>query len=97
LIRKELFETLGYYDTKYKVVSDKDFFIKCYLAQKEIIYFNELICNMSNLGISNTNIKLVLVENFMLRVSYGMNKTLSYIIYLYQYLKHFIKRLIKQI
>lgn len=89
IIKKSLFFELGFYNIKYKIAADKDFFIKANNAKKKFLHVDEVLTNMSDLGISNLNFKRVLYENHLIRTNYGMSKYLSIIILIYQLIKIF--------
>lgn len=52
--KKEVFEKIGFYDEQYKIVSDRDFFIKCFLSNKFIFKHIEYPLTVFDLkGVSN--------------------------------------------
>lgn len=75
LIRKDLFQKFGYYNETFKIVSDKAFFIKCFLSNKvKFTHINYYLSLVDLSGISNNeqNKKKVLVENnIILKELYG--------------------------
>lgn len=81
-IKKELFSKFGFYDENYKIVSDKAFFIKCFLSKKVVFKHINIALSICDLdGISNTNHQLVKEENnAILKSLFG--------IYYEDYIKH---------
>ncbi len=55
-IKRALFNEFGMYDTKYKICSDFDFFLKVFLRKPEaFFYFDRVVCNYDNDGASSDN------------------------------------------
>jgi glycosyltransferase involved in cell wall biosynthesis len=64
LIKKELFSSFGLYNEDFKIVSDKAFFIKCFLSNNVQFSYVDFALSIADLsGISNTNYELVKNEN----------------------------------
>jgi glycosyltransferase involved in cell wall biosynthesis len=74
--KKEVFDTMGFYDEKYKIVSDRAFYIKCFLSNQFIfkhINFPLTVYDLS--GISNDFLRQEeqIVENeSMFKEYYGV-------------------------
>lgn len=60
-IKRELIASIGYSE-HYKIVSDKEFFLKQMLANKQFVHVNKFVSCFSLDGISSTNLELALKE-----------------------------------
>jgi glycosyltransferase involved in cell wall biosynthesis len=71
LIKKELFSSFGLYNEDFKIVSDKAFFIKCFLSNNVQFSYVDFALSIADLsGISNTNFELVKKENDLILKKY---------------------------
>ena len=52
-VRKEVFNTLGTYNLKYKIVSDYDFIVRCNVNNIRYKYVNQYFVKMRYGGMSN--------------------------------------------
>lgn len=62
------------FDTRYKILSDYDFFLRCYIENKKFRFINEYIAKFSIEGVSMQNHDAVSKENMLVRKSYGLYK-----------------------
>lgn len=53
LVPKGVYEKYGVYDTHYKLIGDNDWFHRVYAAEVKFIFFDGIITNMADGGISN--------------------------------------------
>lgn len=76
-IKKDVFEITGLYDLKYKIVSDRDWFIKCYKKNLNINHFNKEYIFFDNTGISsngsmtnliNDEMREIIINNFGIKL-----------------------------
>ncbi|QNM86258.1 glycosyltransferase [Polaribacter pectinis] len=76
LIKKELFDIYGYYDEGFKIVSDKAFYIKCFLSNKVVFtHINQKLSIVDLNGISNSSEyqkKVVEENNIILKNYFGV-------------------------
>ena len=64
-IKRELLASQGYNEC-YRIVSDKEFFLKQMLANKQFVHINSFVSCFSMDGISSTNVELALKEKKMM-------------------------------
>lgn len=62
LVRRSVFETVGKFDVKYKVVADYDFFIRCFQYPVECRFVDEIVSEVSMFGLSETQFRVLLSE-----------------------------------
>lgn len=65
----KLFETFGNFDTKYKIVGDYDFFMRC-SENINAGYINKITAQMLNSGVSNVNFLKPLNEVLAIQLKY---------------------------
>lgn len=76
LIPKEIYEKYGVYDTDYKIIGDVDWFHRVYLAGIKFVFFDCIITNMADGGISNQyNYKKSLRDRLHYLKKFYPNKT----------------------
>ena len=61
---KRVYESVGAFDTKYKVCADYDWLVRCYEKQYKFSYVDSVITNFSLGGISDNKAKLCADESF---------------------------------
>ncbi|EJT6493238.1 glycosyltransferase family 2 protein [Clostridium perfringens] len=95
-IKKNLFDEIGIYNTKYKVSADYDFFTKAYFLKKNFKYINLTIIeyDMSGYSSQKNNIKVGIREYKKIIDSNlnGINKILGNLRYLYLNLKFLLNK-----
>jgi hypothetical protein len=62
LVRRSVFDTVGKFDLKYKVVADYDFFIRCFQHPVESRFVDQIVAEVSMFGLSETQFRLLLSE-----------------------------------
>jgi glycosyltransferase involved in cell wall biosynthesis len=62
LIRRRVFDTVGKFDLKYKLVADYDFFIRCFQHPVESRFVDQIVAEVSMFGLSETQFRLLLRE-----------------------------------
>lgn len=62
LISRQAFEKFGLYSLYYKIASDYEFFLKLFCAGIKFNFFNGVIVNYANTGISTSNYDLLVEE-----------------------------------
>ena len=61
--KKNLLNEIGYYDESFKISSDYDFIIRLFRKEKiKIFFLNKFTIKMRSGGISNRNIKNILIK-----------------------------------
>ncbi len=61
-VRRNLYEKIGCYSTDYKLASDYDFFLKCYLNHSRFKYTDNVLANFSLGGLSTVKRDLCISE-----------------------------------
>lgn len=88
--KKELFDKIGLFSTKYKIVGDLDFYIRC----KDVIvpgYIEKITGNMQNDGVSN-QVYVALKEALIVKTHYGyLPKHTNYFQFYSSLIKCYIK------
>jgi len=90
LFKKETYNDIGLYDTKYKYVMDYDFFLRISQKNKKGCFTNKIISNMSSGGVSN----LYEEKAYKEVLSISPSKYKGTIWYILSYLKVKIKKII---
>ena len=76
-VKKLIYDSIGDYDTKYKISSDYDFILKVFFNEKIKSLFNDMVfVRMEVGGISNRNIKNIIRKSFedlRILISYSKN------------------------
>lgn len=62
-IQKNLFEKIGYYDLKYKILADQEWFIKYFKSFDQSIYINRTVASYETIGLSYKQRFKNLIEN----------------------------------
>lgn len=73
-VRKRIHDELGYYSSRYPIVADQDFILRCYFNHQKIHYakFNAGFFNSSN-GTSGKNKNQLALEQFLVMTHFGFN------------------------
>ncbi len=90
-IKKEVYNEIGLFNTKYKYAMDYDLFLRAYLRGKRASFTNKVISNMITGGISKIHDKEAYREVFLI----SKNKILGAIWYLLSLLRRAIKNIFK--
>lgn len=90
-VKKELFNKIGGFNTKYKIAADWEFFVRAYINNATFIYINKIIAVFNAGGLSSNNYSY---ENHLIRKKYKFFKVVDYY-YLCEVLKSNIKNLFK--
>lgn len=74
--KRDVFNQMGYYNEKYKIVSDREFYIKCFLSNKFVFTHIQYLLTVYDLsGISNNSIHIevqALENEKMFQDQYGI-------------------------
>lgn len=70
--KKELHQRHGFYNTSYKICSDYEFLLKCYLAQEFFLPINVLIANFSLNGTNDKLHHITMKEMVNIKFKYGL-------------------------
>lgn len=62
-VRREVFDTLGGFNTRYKISADFEWMLRVYDSGMEIMHVEDVFTNFSSTGISNTNTGLTIRES----------------------------------
>lgn len=94
--RSQIIKTNLLFNLDYKIAADYDFMIK--LIQSEVIikYIDENIGYFREGGISTTENLSSLYESHKVRVDNGVNKSISYVVYLYRVIRNYIGSLLRR-
>lgn len=82
-IKRSVFESLGYYDLKFKISGDQDFFARCLKSNLNFIKLDKILVRMSDKGISNSSIFRISYEDSLIIFKNSNN--------IFKALKYFIK------
>ena len=52
-VRKSVYNKVGYFDTSYRIASDYDFILRCYIDNIKFTYYNQYLTNFSLGGVSS--------------------------------------------
>lgn len=77
---KEAIQKVKYYDANFKIASDFDFVLRCFLKNIKFINLNKIITKMSEGGISNKSVKNIFFQNYEIIKILKKNKLNSYFI-----------------
>ena len=79
-IKKKIYEEYNFYNTRFKISSDYDFFLKVVLSKKfKINLLDEYIVNFYLGGKSNKSIKNILISNYECYLSWKINYNKIYL------------------
>ena len=94
---KNIFHTLGDFDINYKYSGDYDYLFRIYKVPFRIKYLNKILCNMNMGGVTNSlnNLDQISNEDYILKISNGIPKIISYFFYLKRKLEISIIRTLK--
>ncbi len=53
IVHREIYKTVGLYDTRYYISADLDFAVRCYKESVNVIFLDLVLTNMTDGGISN--------------------------------------------
>jgi glycosyltransferase involved in cell wall biosynthesis len=62
LVRRDVFDTVGKFDLRYKLVADYDFFVRCFQHPVESRFVDQIVSEVSMFGLSETQFRLLLRE-----------------------------------
>lgn len=62
LVRRGVFDTVGKFDLKYRLVADYDFFVRCFQQPIEKRFVDQIVAEVSMFGLSETQFRLLLRE-----------------------------------
>lgn len=62
LVRRRVFDTVGKFDLKYKLVADYDFFVRCFQHPVQSRFADQIVADVSMFGLSETQFRLLLRE-----------------------------------
>jgi len=62
LTRRRLFDVVGRFDPRYKLVADYDFFVRCFSHPVETRFVNRVVANVQMFGLSETHFMQLLRE-----------------------------------
>ena len=71
LVRTDLIKKK--FDLKYKVSSDFDFFLKCYIENRNFLFIDTYIASVKSDGLSDKNRQLVFNENIKILKNNNLN------------------------
>ena len=54
LVPRETYERIGYYDDRYRIMADMDWFRRAYESDERIVWIDEVLTNMQDGGVSTT-------------------------------------------
>jgi putative colanic acid biosynthesis glycosyltransferase len=94
-IRKDL-QIKYLYQTKYKIVSDYDFFLNCFHLGYNFFYLNTIISNVITGGVSDNNRLITLINTAKISLKKDF-KFIHFIYFLFIYLLNIFKTLLKYI
>lgn len=63
LVPKDTYERIGYYDERYKIMADMDWFRRAYESDERFLWIDEILTNMSEGGVSTSLHLKVLVKD----------------------------------
>ena len=70
--KKSLHDKYGYYSTEYKICSDYDFLLKCFLAEEVFTAINKAIANFSLNGTNDKLHHLSMKEMVNIKIKYNL-------------------------
>ena len=62
LVRRGVFDTVGKFDLRYKLVADYDFFVRCFQSPVESRFVDQVVSEVSMFGLSETQFRVLLRE-----------------------------------
>lgn len=66
LVPKDTYERIGYYDDRYKIMADMDWFRRAYESNERFIWIDDILTNMREGGVSTTlNFKLLFKDRWL--------------------------------
>ena len=92
LARKEMYDTIGNFNIKYKIAMDYDWLLRGYLAGYKGLYVPELMGHMQLCGVSDINYLTSYREVRQISIQHGYPIILAYWFYLSRTFKSFIRR-----
>lgn len=95
-ITKKTYINIGFYDINYKIASDYDFLLKCYISNLNFIYVDYCFAYFLLNGVSFTNEKLLISENIMIKSKYYNFRQLLFF-KLFTYFKYYFFKTRKSI
>ena len=88
--KKDVYNEVGLFNTKYKYAMDYDLFLRAHLNNKKGIFTNKILSNMLTGGISNIQTKKVCKEVLLI----SENKTMGFVWYIIFMIRRNIKNII---
>jgi glycosyltransferase involved in cell wall biosynthesis len=62
LVRRSVFDTVGKFDLKYRIVADYDFFVRCFQHPVQTRFVDQIVSEVSMFGLSETQFRVLLRE-----------------------------------
>lgn len=62
MVRKSVFDTVGSFDLRYRIVADYDFFVRCFAHPVETRFVKRVIAEVGMFGLSETNFMMLFRE-----------------------------------
>ncbi len=62
LVRRRVFDTVGSFDLRYRIVADYDFFVRCFSHPVKTKFVDEIVSDVSMFGLSETQFMTLLTE-----------------------------------
>lgn len=87
LARKEMYDKIGSFNTKYKIAMDYDWLLRSYLAGFKGLYISELTGHMRLCGVSENRYAQGYKEVMVISVENGLSRPYGFLLYMYRVLK----------